>query len=230
MTENTEPGLEPEAGADSVAALDDVLQSAPATQEAPEKPAKEAAPEAKPEKKAEPFWYRKALKEKEDRLKALEREAAELRSRSEQPAQQPQDPQTAYEERILRAELKISERFAKREHGVETFEEARDWLATRPDMEAWALNQEDPWDAAIGAFKREKLAADIGNDPDKWRERERQRIREELEAEMGQSGTFPQAMSQPRQILPTSAAGVRSTGPKGGFTGPTPLGDVLKRK
>lgn len=224
MTDET-PGLVAETGAaPESTSIADVLEAAPVA-EKPAKPANEAAPEAKPEKPSEPFWYRKALKEKEDRAKALERENADLRQRSQQPAQPQQDDP---EIRFLKAELRISERFARREHGNEMFEETRDWLAQRPDLEQWALGQEDPWEAAISTYRREKLADEIGNDPDKWRETERDRIRAELEAEMGQGGHAPQAMTGHR--LPTPAAGVRSVAAKGGFAGPTPLNSVVGQR
>lgn len=216
---------------------------APAAQPATTDPA--AAPEAQ-----QPFWYRQALKKEKERQRQLERELEQLRSA--QPAREPEpapDPYTdpqAYDDRVQqhlrqlehRQTVAISERFARMKHGDAAWEETHDWLETRPDMVQWARQQPDPCEAAIQAFKREKLAAEIGDDPAKWREAERQKmlqdpeIRAQILAEMGATPA-PQnqnTQAQPRSTPPPPASGTRSAAPRGGdttYAGPTPLGGLL---
>lgn len=213
--------------------------------QAPADPA--AAPEAQ-----QPFWYRQEIKKEKERRAALERQIAELQSRSPQPepeaAPDPYADPQGYDERVQqhlrtlehRQNVAISERFARIKHGDAVWEETHEWLETRPDMVQWAKNQPDPCESAISAFKREKLAAEIGDDPAKWRETERQRmlqdpeIRAQILAEMGASqATAPQSTNTPQRAPPPPAAsGARSAAPRGGdqsFAGPTPMSDLLSK-
>jgi hypothetical protein len=65
----------------------------------------------------------------------------------------------------------LSERFAVQQHGNEAFEECRAWLSTKPDIEAWALQQPDPWAPPSRQYTREQLAEEIGEDPNAWRKK-----------------------------------------------------------
>jgi hypothetical protein len=176
--------------------------------QSPQPPKQEASTPAEPK---EPFWYRKALSDKERANKEMARRLEQLEQRLQQSAPTPQlspEEQQAYQAATLN--IRISERFARKEHGA-LFEEARDWLATRPDVEQWAQQQDDPWDAAINLYKREKLAAEIGDDPAAYRARIEAEIRAQFEQQaQAQPG---QGMTAPR--LPQSAAGQRSAAPKG---------------
>lgn len=240
MTEVTEPGHEPEMESADLNAILADDQSAPVAEAAQEPATQEPAPEVKPEAKGEPkapHWYRETLKEKEQRARDAERRAQELERRLQaQEQQRPppnfNDPQAVYqsfEERLYAAQqqqsIALSARFARREHGAEVFDQTREWLEQRPDIELWAQSQEDPWGAAIARFKQERLVAEIGDDPTAYRER----LRQELLAEIGQTAQ-PQAMTQ-RPNIPQPASGQRSAAPRGApaFAGPTPLGDILKR-
>jgi len=235
MTDTNEPGQEPETGAAPIAALADVLQAAPAASEAPKaKEPKEAAPEAKPETQ-EPFWYRQAIKKEKQAREAAERRAAELEEqRGHQPRELPhpgQDPQGFYShfetQRLIDRLERSEDRFIDK-HGEPEFEATKDWLATRPDIEAAALKERHPWAYAHTAYQRERLAAEIGDDPSEWRKRQEAEIRARIEAEYAEQGSYqpqPGMAAQPR--LPTAAAGARSAGPKGGFTGPTPLNSIV---
>lgn len=184
-----------------------------------EAPEAEAAQPSQPEKKqepsapAEPFWYRKALSEKERANKALARRLEQMEQRFAQTAQPgPQlSPEEARQFDTATLNIRISERFARKEHGP-LFEEARDWLATRPDVEQWAQGQDDPWDAAINLYKREKLAAEIGDDPAAYRARIEAEVRAQFEQQPAQQQPGMTA-AQPR--LPQSASAARSAPPRG---------------
>ena len=223
MTDVT-PGQEPET-------LDAILaEEAPAPQQeqpaaAQAAPAPDpAAPEAKPEAE-QPFWYRKRLKEIEQRAKAAERRAEELEQQRQAP-QMPdpqQDPRAYFEtQRVIDRLERSEDRFVDK-HGEPELEAVKEWLTTRPDIEAWAIQQRHPWASAHQQYQREKLSAEIGDNPDAWREQERARIREEIMSEMPSA---PMA-SQPR--IPAPASGQRSTASRSGpaFAGPTPLKSIL---
>lgn len=189
-----------------------VIQPAETAQPPAETPQQ---PDPKPPEAKDPKWFRDAIKAREDRARQAERERDELRARVEQPApsQENLSPQEAFERQQMVFNVSISERFARREHGA-LFEEAKVWLETRPDIEAWAVRQPDPWESAISLYRREKMAEEIGDNPEEWREKERARLREELMAEMGggpQGGMT--AAAPPR--LPQSAATQRSSAPRG---------------
>jgi hypothetical protein len=221
MTDVT-PGQEPE----TLNAILEGEQDAPPAQTAPVAETTDpAAPEAKPEAE-QPFWYRKRLKEIEQRAKAAERRAEELEQQRQAPRlpDPRQDPTAYFETQRVIMRLESSEDRFTDKHGEAEFEAVKDWLTTRPDIEAWAIQQRHPWGAAHQQYQREKFAAEIGDNPDAWREKERQRLREEIFAEMPSA---PMA-SQPR--IPTPASGQRSVASRGGpaFAGPTPLKDILQ--
>lgn len=202
-----------------------------------------AAPEA-----SQPFWYRQQIKKEKQERERLQRELEELRAQRPQPAPEaapdPYDDPQGYDERVQahlakmerRTNAEISARFAKITHGQAMYDETHDWLETRQDIVNWAASQPDPWEAAITAYKREKLAAEIGDDPAKWRETERQKmladpeIRAQILAEMGASpAPAPQPTPQ-RPAPPPSASDTRSASPRGGgpaTAGPTPLNSLF---
>lgn len=205
-------------------------QSAPAA-EAEQEPAKqEAAPEVKPETKPEPeqpFWYRKQIEKERKARQALERELEQARQAvpQQQLPDPRQDPVSYFETQRVMDRLERSEDRFVDKHGEQEFEAVKDWLTTRPDIEAWAIQQRHPWGAAFQQYQREKLSAEIGDDPNAWREAERERLRAEILAEL------PSApMAQPRPNIPAPASGQRSAAPRGApaFAGPTPLGAILK--
>lgn len=229
------PATEAETGAAPDEANNDlgnILEAAPVAEKPAKKAKTEAAPEAKPETQ-EPFWYRQAIKKEKQRAEAAERRAAELEEqRGHQPRELPnpgQDPQGFYAElntmRLVDKLERSEDRFIDK-HGEPEFEATKDWLATRPDVEEAALKQRHPWAYAHTVYQRERLAAEIGDDPNKWREAEREKLRQELEAEFAEQGYQPPAMASAHR-LPTPAAGVRSTGPKGGFNGPPALNQLV---
>lgn len=196
------------------------------TEQAQPEPKKSAAP-----KDGEgPKWFRDAIKARDDRARRAERERDEALARLDQGRPPQEQPDLSPEDRFAMQELafnvRISERFARREHG-QTFEEAKVWLETRPDIEAWAQRQPDPWEAAISLYKREKMAEEIGDNPDEWREKERARLREELMAEMQPQ---PTGMSGGAPRIPAPASTARSAPAKGGYAGPQPLSEIGKNR
>lgn len=209
MTDMFEPAEEAETPAIDTPATEAPADAAPIDTPAPKEP-EPKAPEAK-----DPKWFRDAIKAREDRARAAERERDELRARTERAAPAPESltPQAMFERQQVAFNISISERFARREHGA-LFDEAKVWLETRPDIEAWATQQPDPWESAISLYRREKMAEEIGDDPESWREKERAKIRDQLLAEMGEPGAG-EMTAAPVPRLPQSAASVRSAAPRG---------------
>lgn len=223
--------------------------AAPVAQPAPVAETPKIDPATKPEAE-QPFWYRKEIEKERKRAQAAERQLEELARRPPQaePQRGPdplEDPEAfeAHRQReihTLRAEIRLEgseDRFIEK-HGEEQLDEVREWLRTKHNgqgnpMEQWALSQRDPWRAAHQQYQREKLAAEIGEDPNAWRDSERERIRQEILAEQAvQQQHIPAAapqMSRPTPPPPSST--VRSAAPRDGtgrFTGPAPIGGVLK--
>lgn len=235
MTDNIEPGHEPETAAADLSAILADDQSSPAPQqeqtaEAPKAEEPKTDPEVKPEAKPaaeQPFWYRKQIEKERKERQRLERELEQARQAQPQP-QLPdprQDPMSYYETMRVMDRLERSEDRFIDKHGEQELEAVKDWLATRPDIEAWAIQQRHPWGAAFQQYQREKLSAEIGDDPNAWREKERARLREELAAEFAASAP---PMAQ-RPNIPAPASGQRSAAPRNGpgFAGPTPLNSII---
>lgn len=229
--------------------------AAPAAPSAPAAQAGEVDPAADPKG---PRWYRDHMAKKNRETADLRAELERVRSGRAPPAPQPQDPPaipdpvddpqgyhdamtSRFERRQQEIELKqtlsFSERFARREHGNEAFEECHAWLSTKPELADWCVMQPDPWSAAFSQFKREQMVEEIGDDPNAWRERETARIRAELLAEMNPDGDeprqhIPAKTTMTRPTPPRPASEVRSAAPRDGSGrfAPTPLGGILGRK
>lgn len=243
-----------EVGDDEGAALAALAAKAPAVAPKPEPtpapapaaPAAEAATDPTTDPKA-PKWYR-------DHMAKTNRELAELRAQRPAPTAAParpaaalaelpspaEDPQGYHDAMVRRfsaqmqqfelvQSLRNSEWRTVQQHGREKFEECKAWLSTKPDIEAWAIQQPDQWEAAFTQYTRELLAEEIGDDPKAWQEKERQRIRDEVRAEMEGEGAPAAPARQPPQMRaapPAPASTVRAVASRdevGRFTGPAPL-------
>jgi hypothetical protein len=191
----------------------------------------QATPEAQqPETKPgaeQPFWYRKQIEKERKERQRLERELEQARKsvpQYELPDAR-QDPVSYFEtQRVIDRLERSEDRFIDK-HSEQEFDLVKEWLTTRPDIEAWAVQQRHPWGAAYQQYQREKLSTEIGDDPNAWREKERERLRQEILAELPAA-----SMALQRPNLPPPASGQRSTASRSGpaFAGPTPLGNILK--
>lgn len=100
-----------------------------------------------------------------------------------------------------------------------------------PALNAQVRSARNPWKAmwkwASDNSPRVKLLAEIGPDPDAWRNQERERLR----AEMASSAQQPAQQPAPAVPSTPSLAAARSAGPRdtGGYTGPKSLGQIIGR-
>jgi hypothetical protein len=260
-----EPGAELnalEAAADPATDQDDQDDEPPAAPSAEDEPtptaeaAKDAtadpadpAPAAAEEGPKEPFWYRKTIKGKDQRIRELERELEQRRADPPPAAAPPEEGEEDYVDPVIArrieaiettTRLNISERFARKEYGSDKVDELLDWATELPDLARWAMQQPDPYDALMQSYRKEAIAAEIGDDPNAWREREREKLRQEILAETRTTNRLepaPQATppnpASPARI-PAPAATERSAAPAGPaattWSGPTPLTEATKNR
>ncbi|HEY2178824.1 MAG TPA: hypothetical protein VGH15_09610 [Caulobacteraceae bacterium] len=101
------------------------------------------------------------LGEREKR-QGLERQLAELKAA--QPAE-PASPDEAFQAALYQQNLRVSRKFAEREHGAETIAAVHDWAVKRCDADpyfnAQMRSSEDPYGAAYQAFNREEIASKV---------------------------------------------------------------------
>lgn len=171
-----------------------------------------------------------------------------------QPAEKPkpkvfwEDPDAFLAERLSPIQQEATNRhmltsrmLAVDKFGADNVKEADDALgaamqANPNDPEVIALQQrvknaEHPFAELVTWHQRRKAMADIGDDPEAFRTRERERLRQEILTEMGQpAAPTPAATPAAKPLLPSNFAGARSEGPRSAVTysGPKPLSEITK--
>lgn len=215
--------------------LDEEIQDAPET-EAPETPEEPETPKsAEPEKeepKEQPMVPLAALHEVRDSNRDLKRQLESLQAQSRQEPQkapdvlEDQDGYNGYiqqqiQQTTFNARLDISEGIARDTYGDEAVEAAFE-AAKATGMARNFVGGKHPWGEMVKWHQKQQKMAEIGDDPDGWRERERQKIRQELEAELVAksvtSGSGPSLSGEPNLGSRTARE----------WGGPTSLDDILK--
>lgn len=224
MDEENLPAGEAEMGAEAIAAAPEIENEAPATfrGETAASPVNEQSAEAAPQAGQEPFWYRKTLREYEKKNKALEKQLEQVKQAQEQAYPQHhvpdlyEDPQgfqqammAQMQQFAVNQRLDQSEWRARDRHGDELVDEVLAWAETRPDIAQWSLSQRDPYAAAIQVYQRERLAAEIGDNPEVWRQKERERLRQEIlneaQSVQGQQQvSIPRSLGSARNVAPST--------------------------
>lgn len=212
----------------------------PAVEQAPEPQVEEAnaedpvaapvasEPEVKPEPEPSvPVSVVQELRRELRELKA-ERQRAEVKPAPDV-FDDPQGYQNFMQEAVRASatgtKLEMSRFMAEREFGADVVQAAYDYFDEHPHESVELLKHPSPFHAAVEIFNRQRVASEIGSDPDKWMAAKEAEIRAKLEAEM--------VAKQARALAGTPApsmANVTGTGggPKGNWTGPTPLNRVLR--
>lgn len=213
----------------------------PAQQEAPqveadpvaEPPAEEPVAQEEPAKPEEPVMVPlSALQELRQELKQLK----QVQHQAAQPKPQPapdmfEDPEgyRAYVERnvsngMTRAKLEMSRFMAEREFGAETVEAAYEYFNQHPDQSQALLNHPSPFHAAVDVYNRQRVAQEIGNDPEAYRQKLEAEIRAKVEAELVAKQVRDKAGRFAPSMADTPGTG---GGPKTNWAGPARLDDVL---
>lgn len=198
-------------------------EATPATPE-PQPPVVEAkgeppaAPPAAPEEKASSIPISALLDERERRQKA-EREAEEgrqyrrqIEERQREAALQDPEQRQVYERQqiqtmILENRLSQSRFLAEREFGKDEVAAAYAYFDQHPQLSSQLLNHPSPFHAAVEFVRRQRIADEVGADPEAWRNKEREKLRAELMAEI--------QPVQPQQRLPGSLAAAPAAGRAG---------------
>lgn len=183
----------------------------------------EAAPPVAAEEKPSAIPVTALLDEREKRQKA-ERELEELRRwRQQIEAQQRQgqkkpdffdNPDQAVQQALLATKVQQSRFMAEREFGAEAVNEAMAYFDQNPQETHRFLNHPSPFHAAMEFYKRQKFLEEV-QDPDQWREAERERIRQELAAQQASQPSKPTA--PPASLAKAPSSGRDAIAPGGAF-------------
>lgn len=177
-----------------------------------------AAPPAAPEEKASSIPISALLDERERRQKA-EREAEEgrqyrrqMEERQREAALQDPEQRQVYERQqihgmIMEQRLSQSRFLAEREFGKDEVAAAYAYFDQHPQLSSQLLNHPSPFHAAVEFVRRQRIADEVGADPEAWRAKEREKLRAELMAEI--------QPVQPQQRLPGSLAAAPAAGRAG---------------
>lgn len=129
------------------------------------------------------------------------------------------------QQQLQAQKLQMSRFHAEREFGKEVVNDAFEFFNENPGLSHALLEEASPFHAAVDIFNQHKVAKEIGNDPEAWRNAEREKMRAEIEAEL----VAKQAREVAASVAP-SMANLNGTG--GGvkpsqWDGPTPIDKVI---
>jgi hypothetical protein len=163
-----------------------------------------------------------AVLDERERRQAAERQVAELQQYVAPAPPPPLEEQV--EARLYSANLSASRRFAEREHGREAVGAIHQWAVAKCDADPYFNQQmrstDDPYEAAIQAYNRERVVAEVGaGDLEAFRA-----WKAASAAAQGQSPYSPR--SQPATRIPRSLANAPGNGAAGRFGGPVAEGNA----
>lgn len=182
-----------------------------------------------------------ALLDEREKRQKLERELEEFRKKAEaqrsneaapDPGKDPQGYQAyrdrQFEQRLWNERLNMSEVMTRQAQGDELVDEATKAFQQAVNDKPWLAQelqrQPNPYGYVVEWHRQQKLLSEIGSDPEKWREAERERLKAELQAEMQQPSPAaaqqqPPALGIPRSLAKAPAAGsdAASSTPTSGF-------------
>ena len=187
----------------------------------------ELAPEQT--KPTEGFVPLGAVLDERDKRKAAEARIAQLEQQAaqRQPVQRPDayddpDGALAYERAEVSAALQnmtlnTSERFARKEHGVETVDLAKAWVLQRfaadPLYQTQILNDPDPYERVVADWRKDQLFAQV-SDPKEFEQFQAWRQAQNTLQQGGQPPPTNQTASiPPRSLASAPSAGTMLTDP-----------------
>lgn len=188
----------------------------------------EAAPPAVVEQEKPSAIPISALLDERDRRQKAEREAEELRQyKARIEAQQKAQPapdfyadpdqRLAYErqqfqQQFTAMKLQQSRFLAERDFGADTVNEAYAYFDQNPQLSHQFLAHPSPFHAAVEFYKRQRAVDEIGADPDAWKAKQMDSIKEQLRAEIMAE---LQGSVQPKPRIPGSLASAPAAGKAG---------------
>jgi hypothetical protein len=176
------------------------------------------------ERKQRQDWKEKAIRYEEE-LKHLKAQPAPQQQQPDQ--QREMSPQEfAINERFNTSEIIARDKHPDMDEKVAAFEAA---AKQNPALQAELMRQPHPWEFVYQQGKRMLAMQEIGDDPVAFRERVRQELLTELQAQP--QSAQPAADPAPTAALPTSLASARSAAGRSAdaYTGPTPFEDLFKK-
>lgn len=147
------------------------------------------------------------------------------------PSVDPQGYHARTQQVMLNERLNMSEMLMRSQIGDDKVDAAVAEFKTAaeadPTLYGKLYQQANPYGWMAKEVERMRLQREIGDDPAKWREAERARIREELAAEQPETPQPPARSAIAN--LPPSLASVRSAAPRSAptYSGPPSLDDIL---
>ena len=152
------------------------------------------------ERKGRQDWKEKAIRFEEE-LKHLR--ASQGQQQPSQQQQQPAPTTLTYESALLNERMNMSEMMVRQQHGdddvdkaLEVFQKA---VQENPALGAQLAQQRHPWQFMFDQAKRIQAMSEIGSDPAAYR----QRLRDEILAELQQQGAAPAAQAAAATAAPT---------------------------
>lgn len=161
----------------------------------------------------------------------------QLNKRAESIARQHVQPIMA---QVTDATLRLSELQAEKNLGPERFGKLNEWIKGQgQQFQEWALTQPDPYWAAYQQYRQRTTFERLGDDDlETYEQKMRDRLKAEILAEMqgpaDPDDGFEDDAPPQRKAAPQSFASSRNADPKrdqgGRFTGPRPLGELVREK
>lgn len=174
-----------------------------------------------------------ALLDERDRRQKYEREAAELReklaafeaAKNSPPPDLYADPEarlqferSTYEQMVVNAKLDQSRWLAERDFGKPLVDEAFEYFNKFPALSHQFKNEPSPFHAAVEFYKRQKVADEVGPDPEAYKKRLRDELEAQIRAELanGQQPSPTQPARLPGSLAAAPAAGKTTEAPSRG--------------
>lgn len=214
----------------------------PVEAQAEPEPVSEQEPVTQPEPVSEPEPQEDPLQRELGGIKAALVEARselrELKQAQPKPEARPapdmfEDPEGYQKHQAMTAQqmqqnlrLDMSEEMARQAHGDDVVDAAFEALKAAGDQATFQslMAQRSPYNALVDWHKQQKVVLEIGSDPDAWIAAKEAEITARVKAEM----VAEQAKAEAAKPAPSMAnlTGIGG-GPKGNWTGPTPLDEIV---
>lgn len=148
--------------------------------------------------------YDRQLREMRAEMQRLKEPKQEAPDWFENPQEAAKFHNTQVEQQFQARMLQQSKFLAEREFGSETVTEAVQYFDRYPAASQQFKDHPSPFHAAVEFYQRQKVAQEIGSDPESYKAKLREELRKELEAEMTQTGAALQS-SKPKAPPPSAA-------------------------